>query len=130
MRDELQKILLERYPLIFPVARPDRDPHAAPSFWGFECGDGWFALLDALSRNLQAATESSGAPQVVAVQVKEKFGSLRFYTDVADARQRDMIEQAMSMSVRLCEVCGSPGKQISRNGWMMTRCPTHSDEDL
>lgn len=133
MRDDLSKFLRERYPLIFVVAPPDRDPFGpapAPfSVWGFECGDGWFDLLDALALNLQRATESEGAPQVVAAQVKEKFGSLRFYADGADARQHSMIELAVTMSSRLCEVCGNRGKLMSRRGWMMTRCPAHTDGD-
>lgn len=133
MHDELQKILRERYPLIFPVVRSDRDPlgpvPAAFAVWGFECGDGWFDLLDALALNLQAATKSGGAPQAVAVQVKEKFGALRFYAVGADAAQHAMIEVAETMSARLCEVCGNRGELMSRRGWMMTRCPAHSEED-
>ena len=54
--------------------------------------------MDALALNLQHATTSAGAPQVVAVQVKEKFGVLRFYADGADDRQRAMIELAETMT--------------------------------
>ncbi|MEX3949823.1 hypothetical protein AB4Y40_18985 [Paraburkholderia sp. EG287B] len=130
MRDELQKTLRDRYPLIFRSALPPRDPCGpAPDpfpVWGFECGDGWFDLLDALALNLQHATTSAGAPQVVAVQVKQKFGVLRFYADGADDRQRAMIELAETMTGRICEVCGNKGKLVSKNGWMMTRCPAHS----
>ncbi|WP_321945355.1 hypothetical protein [Paraburkholderia sp. J10-1] len=129
MHEELQKTLRERYPRIFPFAHPNRDPHAVSSFSGFECWDGWFDLLDALCLNLQAATDFRGSPQVVAVQVKEKFGALRFYTDVADAGQRGMIELAESMSARLCEKCGNRGELMSRKGWIMTRCPAHSGGD-
>lgn len=51
MRDELQKSLRDRYPLIFRSVPPPRDlcgpaPDPFP-VWGFECGDGWFDLLDA-----------------------------------------------------------------------------------
>ncbi|MBN3854036.1 hypothetical protein G3N59_11660 [Paraburkholderia sp. Ac-20340] len=130
MRDELQKSLRERYPLIFGAAPGHRDPFGPVlgpfPVWGFECGDGWFDLLDALALNLQYATKSAGAPQVVAAQVKEKFGRLCFYTDGADARQRAMIELAETMSSRICEVCGNRGTLTSANGWMMTRCPAHA----
>ncbi|PVX82414.1 hypothetical protein [Paraburkholderia unamae] len=129
MRDELQKSLRERYPLIFGAAPAHRDPFKVLSpfqVWGFECGDGWFDLLDALALNLQYATKSTGAPQVVAAQVKEKFGCLRFYTDLADARQRAMIELAETMSGRICEECGNRGALMSTNGWLMTCCPAHA----
>jgi hypothetical protein len=83
---ELDAKLRANYPLIFtvePMVDPD-DPGmpALPSSlatWGFECGDGWYELIDALCLNLQHATKH-GAPQVVATQVKEKFGALGFHT--------------------------------------------------
>ncbi|RQM47134.1 hypothetical protein EHZ19_15890 [Paraburkholderia bannensis] len=130
MRDELQKSLCERYPLIFRVARGHRDPFGpAPdqfSVWGFECGDGCADLLDALALSLQSATISAGAPQVAATQVKEKFGYLRFCSDGADTRQRAMIELAETMSGRICETCGNRGTLVSMSGWMLTRCPAHA----
>lgn len=46
--------------------------------WGLSCGDGWYHLLDRLSTELQAISDAAGF-QVVADQVKEKFGTLRFY---------------------------------------------------
>lgn len=128
MREELSNILRERYPLIFAVSRIDTDTaDAMPtvfSLWGFECGNGWFDLIDVLCAGLQRATRH-GAPQVVAAQVKEKFGALRFSVSGADAQQRAMIELAEMMSGRLCELCGNPGQTIS-TGWMRTRCPDHS----
>ncbi|WP_233884651.1 hypothetical protein [Paraburkholderia flagellata] len=128
MREELSNILRERYPHIFAVSRVAADTtDAMPtvfSLWGFECGDGWFDLIDVLCAGLQHATRH-GAPQVVAAQVKEKFGTLRFSGSRADARQRAMIELAEMMSGRLCEICGKPGQTI-RTEWMQTRCPDHS----
>ncbi|WP_322032854.1 hypothetical protein [Paraburkholderia sp. J76] len=128
MREELSNILRERYPLIFavgPVATDTADGMPTVfSLWGFGCGDGWFDLIDVLCARLQLATRH-GAPQVVASQVKEKFGTLRFSASGADARQRAMIELAEMMSGRLCEQCGNPGQTISA-GWMRTRCTDHS----
>ncbi|WP_069268954.1 hypothetical protein [Paraburkholderia nodosa] len=128
MREELSRILRERYPLIFAVDLAVADmPDAMPSvfsLWGFECGDGWFDLIDVLCARLQLATRH-GAPQVVVRQVKEKFGTLRFNASGADERQRGMIELAEMMSGRLCETCGNPGQTIE-TGWMRTRCPVHA----
>jgi hypothetical protein len=128
VREELSNILRERYPLILAVGPVVADtPDAIPtvfSLWGFECGDGWFDLIDVLCARLQLATRH-GAPQVVVKQVKEKFGSLRFSVSGADAGQRGMIDLAEMMSERLCEICGNPGEMFS-TGWMQTRCPTHA----
>lgn len=48
--------------------------------YGFECGDGWFGLLQLLSEDLEAL-QLRWPPEwhVCAAQVKEKFGGLRFY---------------------------------------------------
>lgn len=128
MRVELSNILREKYPLIFAVNSAVTDePDAVPtvfSVWGFECGDGWFDLIDVLCAKLQLCTKH-GAPQVVVKQVKEKFGTLRFSVSGANAQQRAVIELAEMMSGRLCELCGNPGETIS-TGWMQTRCPAHS----
>jgi hypothetical protein len=65
--------------------------------------------------------------QVVAVQVKEKFGGLRFYVNGGDEKIHNYISMAESMSYRMCEVCGSPGK-LYTDGWYTTLCPTHAKE--
>ncbi|MGF6636517.1 hypothetical protein OKW39_003668 [Paraburkholderia sp. MM6662-R1] len=130
MRPELDAKLRANYPLIFTadtVADPD-DPDlpAMPSAfasWGFECGDGWYDLIDALCAALQNAT-ANGAPQVVATQVKEKFGTLRFYASGHNSAQDGMIELAEMLSARLCELCGNRGR-LYRDEWIRTRCPEH-----
>jgi hypothetical protein len=130
MRDELVAHLCERYPLIFadlaasgtPHANGPRSPLAAR---GFECGDGWFDLIEALCCALQAETRN-GSPQVVAFQVKEKFGALRFYARGADERQAGARLMAELLSGRICEVCGNRGGLRRRDsGWMSTRCEDH-----
>lgn len=62
-------------------------------------------------------------------QVKEKFGSLRFYTDKA----HPIVDQAISKIERecetICEFCGEPGKQ--RNlPWIKVLCDKHYQERL
>ena len=55
-------------------------PQETSMYRGFDCGDGWFDLIYQLSKKLSAIY-----PNVRAVQVKEKFGGLRFYVvTVAD----------------------------------------------
>lgn len=60
-------------------------------------------------------------PQVVATQVKEKFGTLRFYYDGGDEYISGLTSMAEAMSARTCEVCGIPAKS-TKGGWIKTMC--------
>jgi hypothetical protein len=62
----------------------------------------------------------------VAVQVKEKFGGLRFYVQAATDKHYSYISFAESMSYRTCEECGSPGKTYT-DGWHRTLCDIHAE---
>jgi hypothetical protein len=61
----------------------------------------------------------------VAVQVKEKFGGLRFYVQAATDTHYKYITFAESMSYRTCEECGAPGKTYT-DGWHTTLCDIHA----
>jgi hypothetical protein len=65
--------------------------------------------------------------QVVAVQVKEKYGTLRFYTNGGDEFTDGLIRMAEAMSSETCEVCGDKGK-LNRDGWISCRCQKHRNE--
>jgi len=85
MRKELDEKLCAKYPKIF--ANRNGDKRKTLMCWGFSCGDGWYWLLDRLCSNLQWDTDKNNRdekyPQIVAMQVKEKFGGLRFYVESA-----------------------------------------------
>ena len=65
-------------------------------------------------------------PQVVADQVKEKFGTLRFYYSGGDDYIRGMVSMAESMSGCTCEECGKPGGRRG-GGWIVTLCDEHAE---
>jgi len=66
--------------------------------------------------------------KVSIVQVKEKYGGLRFYTYGGNDYVRGMIDFAESMSYKICECCGNPGK-LSQKGWWRTLCdPCRADD--
>lgn len=90
----------------------------------FECQEGWYELLDTLCGHLQARTDQHGDPQIIAQQVKEKYGTLRFYVGAASDEQFALIDKAEEDSVRICDVCGAPGV-LRDSSWMMTRCDQH-----
>lgn len=142
MKQELDEQLCARYPKIFVDRHADMRTTAM--CWGFECGDGWYNILDQLCGNIQSHIDwsiknnawdvekdskniRSIVPQVVAAQVKEKFGSLRFYYDGGDDYIQGLSVMAESMSMVTCETCGAPGKTRGR-GWMYTACDTHAQE--
>jgi hypothetical protein len=66
-------------------------------------------------------------PQVVATQIKEKFGTLRFYYFGGDDYCHGVESMAESMSAVTCEVCGSSGK-LRNGGWIRTLCDEHAKE--
>ena len=71
--------------------------------------DGWFPLIDQLCTDLQALTQQ-GHPQTEAVQVKEKFGGLRFYVRESSEEQLKLIDRAEEESYKICDVCSKTGR--------------------
>jgi len=63
--------------------------------------------------------------QVTATQVKEKFGSLRFYYSGGDEYIEGLVRMAEAMSYVMCEECGAPGTQ-TKSGWIRTLCEEHT----
>jgi len=123
MSPENTKKLFEKFPKIF--SGKDEPLTQNLMGFGFECGDGWYNLIDALCGSLQWDTDKNNYngryPQIKAVQVKEKYGSLRFYTAGATDYQQGMVDFAETMSETTCELCGQPGK-VYDEGWVYTRC--------
>jgi hypothetical protein len=117
--------LFTRYPKIFAEAQLPSEESAMGR--GIECGDGWFGLIDALCQYLQETTDRGLEPQIVAIQVKEKLGGLRFYVrgSQASRSQRGAIAFAELLSQQLCEICGAWGATISATGNLRTRCGVH-----
>lgn len=88
--------------------------------WGFDCCDGWLKLIDQLSADITALDEKNGT-QTIAVQVKEKFGGLRFYIEGGSDAIHDLIDAAENESLKTCEMCGEPGERRG-GGWISTEC--------
>jgi len=140
----------------FPVLYKDRNAPKQETCmcWGFSCGDGWHGIIRELSAAITHATSphvsggnmkaASGGYyecgfNVVVGQVKEKFGTLRFYYHsepkegvlpeaideryAAEMAERiyGLVEMAERMSSITCEVCGNPGT-LGGRGWMSTLC--------
>ena len=128
MTKELDDKLCEKYPRIF-VDRHG-DPKETCMCWGFP-GNGWYWLLDKLCQHLQWNIDRNGDPQLKAVQVKEKFGSLRVYTEGGNAEQHAVIHFAEALSYGICETCGTTKgvEQRRKNGWVYTSCEECKKDD-
>lgn len=94
---------------------------------GFQCGDGWFDLvyrlcerLEPLVRELNSSLQHSDRFEVL--QVKQKFGELRFYVSHDTAAIDAEIGLAQQKSLSTCENCGLPGTLGNKDGWLLTRC--------
>ena len=174
MKQELDKLLCEKYPKM--MVNRNKNMQETCMCWGFECGDGWFNILDQLMGNIQhhidwkekqrqsaidynemakAAKEGNfqlfekandyiqdkeykqkrlaetiagdfravpqSIPQVTLDQVKEKFGTLRFYYSGGDDVIDGMVRMAESMTGVTCEECGNPA-ETHGPGWIRTIC--------
>ena len=128
MTPELDAQLCERYPRM--MVNRNKSMMETTMYWGFECGDGWFNIIDQLMGNIQHHIDwrnrkGDVVAQVTVDQVKEKFGTLRFYYTGGDDYVRGLVSMAESMSGVTCESCGNPGKSTG-GGWIKTVCEAHS----
>lgn len=128
MSPENEEELVKAFPSIYRDYNGDIRTTAMA--WGFECGDGWADLIYELSAKLDDLPI-----KVVASQVKEKFGGLRFYChflpddEMDDDKYNDatieadrLIAEAEKDSSVICEVCGAPGEINKKGHWKECRC--------
>jgi len=124
--------MIEKYPHVFARAADNIRPF--PMF-GIECGSGWYPILNQLFACINSHLDwiNKGKDDIekvpfILTQVKEKFGTLRFYYDGGDEQIHGMARMAEAMSGVTCEVCGNPGKFRGR-GWYYTACDEHTREE-
>jgi hypothetical protein len=128
--DEFEKHLKETYPEMYQNV-----------YCGIYIDKGWFNLVDALSRSIYNYVKSNHTTYDIlsaknsetdyekveypsVVQIKEKFGDLRFYVDGSNRYVDGMIDMAEQMSIHICEVCGNPGEKRDTN-WIKVLCDEH-----
>jgi hypothetical protein len=131
MKDQLQAELKHRYPKLMRVpglryfVADDTAPEAAELVSNFgpidergiECGDGWFDLVNRLSAACEKEIDTMAAAGTAmeywprAVQIKEKFGTLRFrvHGKLSEALRTEILKAEEVDSAHICEQCGAPG---------------------
>jgi len=126
MRRELDEKLCKDFPEIFR----DREKHPSETAmcFGFP-GDGWYHLIHSLCTLIQSYVDRGGVEQITAFQVKEKFGTLRFYIWGGDEYVEGLISMAEQASSHICEKCGNLGKQRYRRGWTITLCEECAEKE-
>jgi hypothetical protein len=117
-----------------------------PDGWGrwISCSSGWYPLLIELDEKLAEI-----APEYEVHQVKEKFGTLRYYIGMPELaehqerelelereRRRGLFNQMYEIinayehkSATICESCGSTAELRSRGYWYQTLCSTCADRN-
>ena len=134
MKPELQKKLFDKYPKIF--REKDLSMQETCMCWGIDTGDGWFKLIDALCNCLQFDTDENNYPQVEAVQIKEKFGGLRYYIKPSETcyeprRLNDVIAKYEEVAAKTCEATGKQGVLMkSIGGWYKTLNSEYAESTL
>lgn len=132
MNDKKDKALCEKYPNLYR----DRNGsmHETSMCWGFTCGEGWYDLIDKLSAKLESEIvklKEEGIPEEelpAAVQVKEKFGLVRFYMTTETDKMRKLIDEAEEKSSTICECCGKSGSLRTDRYWIKTLCNSCNEE--
>lgn len=142
-RDEYDRMMVAKFPDIF--ADRNKPMSETCMCWGFDVGPGWHVIIHDACEKLSFLGKAFGLI-VVADQIKEKFGTLRFYhhvikdpnapsthwTDDALSMAYDVIDDVVSHAERktenACEECGEHGDCVTICGWVSTLCDKHRDE--
>lgn len=123
MNQELDSKLCKDFPNLFG----DRNASMKVTCmcWGFP-GDGWEKILREAAEKLEPLIvaykqQYPGEEAPRASQVKEKFGTLRFYLSHGTDEMFKIVEEAERKSVTTCEDCGKKGK-LRKGGWLRILC--------
>jgi ribosomal protein S27AE len=125
MTKELELKLLEKYPKI--LANYGGDKKLTCMYWGMEHDDGWYEILDEGMEKIQYFCDRCATGvQLIADQIKEKYGTLSFYYSVKNASKLeysildDIVVSLEKKSTRTCEVSGKDGSLCRKSGWYKT----------
>lgn len=132
--DEYEKVRRDTYTPL--VERVPKERHDQIFIFFISCGTGWkdivFKLIEDLDRIWTGYKKKAGRDAWKLLQVKEKFGGLRFYPEfpeeeTTDAKARKeqsyaAIDFAETQAWKTCERCGKPGHTTSVHYYIATVC--------
>jgi hypothetical protein len=103
-------------------------PQVFKNCFDFSIGLGWDEIVYNLTKDIIEIF-----PEIQVVQVKEKFGGLRYYYDTATKevynKVNELISEAEKLAYRTCEFCGKPG-HMTNYGWMLTLCDECEQKEI
>lgn len=101
----------------FEEVSTELKPRMASRNAGFWAPDGWLDLVVEMDTRLRTN------PDYRIVQVKEKFGELRFYATGLTADEAEYVRDMETRSLTVCQGCGSTENVAIRHaGWVATMC--------
>jgi hypothetical protein len=138
-----QEQLFTKYPSLFSEMHKDVSTDLSERPWpisfGIACGNGWFKLIDELCFLIVQSLEQYNERHKTAVgirivQIKEKFGGLRYYytwsakldlerphMESLKSRIEGACQVVENLSLSTCELCGSPAA-CTTESWYHTTC--------
>ena len=117
MSPENTQKLINIYPALFQGI----DPMMPFSLFSFECGNGWFDLLKECIEAIKEIDEREKLDLQVH-QIKEKYGTLRFYLNYYVNEVEEVIRKAEERSEVTCEHCGAPATVRKVSPWYVRCC--------
>ena len=94
------------------------------ALFGIECSDGWLGIIQPILDYIEEYNiDKAEDYQIKILQIKEKWGGLRIYTNFETLELKQMIRDAESESYKTCEICGTNlnvGHTVG--GWITTCC--------
>ena len=125
---ENNRELCKKYPFLIPH---NRWTDKVPEDWTYQytelddMPDGWrIAFGEQFCADIQHELDKlkpEAAADFRVLQIKEKFGQLRFYTNWVTEGINEVIRQYENLSEHTCIGCGAPATKIS-TGWISPWC--------
>jgi len=134
--EEYDEYMCKTYPILF---RERNLPMSETCMcWGFNISKGWYWILDHACAKLQAIGDKTGIWAIFG-QIKEKFGTARFYHDadinnstIVNTQEQklwkciinDIVNDAEIATVHTCADCGKDHyhEKIRIGGWVYDVC--------
>ena len=164
MRRQLEKALGDAFPFmqrgLSEKEQVEKWGHTRNIYdaYGMELGDGWYQVIWDMCAEITAVYETEGLPvDLVVDQVKEKFGTLRFYYHPKDQeaaihafdclnegsslrfqpsssnvhqKTAEIVGKYETLSAQVCEICGKPGCLRKNLRRIQTLCEEHYHKNL
>ena len=149
MKQELEYLLETTYPFMARNEDMAKQFNNMYQQFGCEIDDGWFSLLNSLCEEIMQVYHNHACqPNIVVDQVKEKYGTLRFYYHfrsrqdnahtphtLADLNFKlstnnismhkeiaNIIRKRENESLTVCEKCGARGVLRTEQLWIYVLC--------